>query len=241
MSAPGFVPRGPALVLLAALAAQIGWHATQPPPQARARALPAPPRVELARFLGLGDDVLAAKLLMFWLLGFDRQPGLSLSWHSLDYGRLRDWLALALRLDPTAQYPLLAASRLYGEVADPARSRLMLEFVAEAFAADPARRWPWLAHAVILARHRLHDDALALRYARQLAAADAPDIPGWARQLQIFVLEDLGELEAVEILIGGLLDSGQLGDPHEREFLMHRLAEIAARRADVEKSTGSSD
>lgn len=235
------LPRGPAAALAAALAAQCTWHAAQPVPTPRLRPLPAAPRVEAARLLGLGDDVLAAKLLMLWLLGFDRQDGVSLAWRSLDYGRLRDWLALVLRLDPHAQYPLLAASRLYGEVADPARSRVMLEFVADAFEADPGRRWPWLAHAVFVARHRLHDDTLALRYAARLAAAQAPGIPGWARQLQIFVLEDIGELEAAEILIGGLLESGRLADPGEIAFLKRRLLEIAACRSVVEKSSDSSD
>ena len=231
----------PLAVLAFALLGQLIWHGRLPPPGARADALPPAPDPAVARVLAFGDTVLGAKAVMLWLLCFDQQPGVSLPYRSLDYARLRDWLALALELDPQAQYPLLAASRLYGEVADPARSRVMLDFVDEAFALDPARRWPWLAHAVFVAQHRLHDNDRALRYARRLADARAPEIPGWARQLQIFVLENIGELEAAQILLGGLLDSGQLTDPHERAFLARRRDDIAARRADVEKSTGSSD
>ena len=228
-------------VLGLALAAQLAWHSRLPPPVARAEALPPAPAAAALRVLSLGDPVLGAKVLMLWLLGFDQQPGVSLPYRSLDYARVRDWLALALALDPRAQYPLLAASRLYAEVADPARSRVMLDFVEASFDADPARRWPWLAHAVFLAQHRLHDPDRALRYARRLAEAPAAGIPGWARLLQIFVLENLGELEAAQILLGGLLDSGQLTDAHERAFLARRLDDIAARRRDVEKSTGASD
>jgi hypothetical protein len=179
---------------------------------------------------------------MLWLTSFDVQPGTSLPYVALDYARLRDWLALALDLDPSAQYPLLAASRLYGEVADPARSRLMLDFVAARYAEDPARRWRWLAHAVFLARHRLADAALARRYARLLAAAPASAaIPGWARQLEVFILEDFGELEAARILLGGLLASGEIADPHERAFLARRLAAIAARQGIVENRSQSSE
>lgn len=228
-------------VLGLAIAAQLAWHSRLPPPAARAQALPPAPSAASLRVLSLGDPVLGAKVLMLWLLGFDQQPGVSLPYRSLDYARVRDWLALALALDPRAQYPLLAASRLYAEVADPVRSRIMLDFVEASFDADPARRWPWLAHAVFLAQHRLRDPDRALRYASRLADAPAAGIPGWARQMRIFVLENLGELEAAQILLGGLLDSGQLTDPHERAFLARRLDDIAARRRDVEKPTDASD
>jgi hypothetical protein len=136
-----------------------------------------------------------------------------------------------LELDPRFEYPLLAASRLYGEVAVPARQRRMIDFVARQFRTDPDRRWPWMAHAVFIARHRLHDDALALALARELADAGASSIPSWARQMHLFILEDMGELESVKVLLGGLLASGRIEDPHERRFLSERLREIEERLA----------
>jgi hypothetical protein len=235
------LPLGLPALLAVLLALQTGWHATQPPPRATAQGLPPAPPLAWLRVLGAGDEVLAAKAVMVWLLAFDQQPGLSLPYRSLDYTRLRDWLARALALDPQAQTPLLAASRLYGEVSDPARSRVMLAFVADAFAEDPGRRWPWLAHAVFVAQHRLHDAPLALTYARQLATAEALAIPGWARQMEIFVLENIGEYEAAQVMLGGLLESGAVEDARERDFLTRRLAALAARQADVEKSSEASD
>lgn len=230
------------LALCASFALVLVWQAVQPPPRARPAALPAPPSADTLRVLAGGDARLAARLVMLWLTSVDTQPGVSLPYAALDYGRLRAWLAVALALDPSAQYPLLAASRLYGEVRDPARSRVMLDFVAARFRERPAARWPWLAHAVFVAQHRLQDPILARRYARLLA--DAPlsaDIPGWARQLEIFVLEGIGEVEAASILLGGLLDSGQVTDPHERTFLARRLDEIVARHGAVEKPSESSE
>jgi hypothetical protein len=41
--------------------------------------------------------------------------------------------------------------------------------------------------------------------------------------MSIFVREDMGETEAARILIGGLLDSGHITDPHEFRFLSERL------------------
>ncbi len=36
--------------------------------------------------------------------------------------------------------------------------------------------------------------------------------------MDIFVLEDMGETEAAQIVIGGLLENGQVTDPHEFRF-----------------------
>jgi hypothetical protein len=47
--------------------------------------------------------------------------------------------------------------------------------------------------------------------------------------MQIFVLEDIGEIESAKVLIGGLLESGTITDPQELQFLMNRLKEIEAR------------
>jgi hypothetical protein len=98
----------------------------------------------------------------------------------------------------------------------------MLGFVHEAFLADPGRRWPWLAHATIVAKHRLNDLPLALGYARSIGE-QARNAPPWAKQMQAFLLEDLNELEAAKIVLGGLLASGRLQDPNEQRFLQARL------------------
>jgi hypothetical protein len=229
-----YVPPGTIAVLLVMLAAQVLLHLLQDPVTARARPLPEPPRAELVAALGFGDRIAIAKLTMLWLQSFDNQPGVSIPFAALDYSRLTGWLDVILKVDGLAQYPLLAASRIYAEVPDRARASAMLDFVERAFLADPNRRWPWLAHAVYVAKHRLHDPERALRYATVLAThATGPDVPGWARQMRIFVLEDMGEIEAAKVLLGGLLDSGRVTDPHELWFLSQRLAELEARVRDA--------
>jgi hypothetical protein len=231
------VPRLAWLLLCAGLALQIAWHALRPPPRAAAADLPAPPPADVLRVAGLGDPGALSRLLMLWLQAFDNQPGISVPFGDLDYVRVEGWLARILELDPRGQYPLLAASRLYAEVADEARQRQMLDFVYREFARDPGRRWPWLAHAAIVARHRLQDLPLALRYARAITErATGPQVPAWARDMTLIVLEDMGELEAARVLVGGLLASGRVTDPHEVRFLEERLRDLAARSD--ENSTG---
>ena len=212
------------LLLIAGLCLQVAWHRHQAPPAARADSLPAAPSQASLRVLSLGDDAALSKLLNLWLQMFDNQPGISIPFRDLDYSRVRSWLDASLGLDPRGHYPLLAAVRLYGQVPDPTRQMEMLEFAYEKFLEAPNERWPWLAHAVVVAQHRLKNPQLALKYARALAAnATGPQVPHWARQMSIFVLEDMGETDAARILIGGLLDSGQITDPHEFRFLSERL------------------
>jgi hypothetical protein len=47
--------------------------------------------------------------------------------------------------------------------------------------------------------------------------------------MEIFILEDMNELEAARIMIGGLLQSGTLTDPAEIRFLKERLDRLEAR------------
>lgn len=168
---------------------------------------------------------------MLWLQAFDNQPGISIPFRELDYGRVIDWLERILRLDERTQYPLLAASRLYAEVPVPNKQRQMLEFVYQQFLLDPNRRWPWMAHAVFIAKHRLKDPRLALKYAKALTNyATGGRVPHWAQQMQIFVLEGMGEVESAKVLLGALIESGTITDPHELRFLKGRLQGLESAR-----------
>lgn len=226
------VPPWLVIALALLLVAQLLLHRHAGSLVAEIRDLPNPPSDNTVRLASLNSPIFASHLMMLWLQSFDVQPGVSLSFKALDYSRLRNWLGHILALNPSGQYPLLSAVRIYAELPDPERQRLMLDFVAEEFEKDPARRWPWLAHAVYVAKHRLHNQAYALSLAERLAAhANIRSIPAWARQMSIFALEDMGELESAKVLLGGLLDSGQITDPHEQWFLSKRLAQLEEKLA----------
>lgn len=230
------VPRTLRWLLAATLLLQLGWRLQQQAAPAQARPLPPPPPVAVAQVSSLGEPLAMSKALLLYLQSFEDQPGVSLPWRVLDYAHLAGWLGTAQALDPRSRYALVAASEVYAGVADPARARRMLDFVAASFAADPARRWPAMAQAVLVAKHRLHDLPLALAYARQLRALTAgTPVPPWVREMEAFILQDMDQLDSARVVIGGLLASGQITDPHELAFLARRLdalaAEIAAKKA----------
>lgn len=218
--------------LLASLAAQLGVQALRAPPAATAQDLPPAPRAQALRAASFGEPAALSRLAMLYLQAYDLGAGNALPYQHLEYGRLVQWLRAILDTDPRSDYPLFAAARVYADVDDPAKCRQMLAFIHQAFLEDPARRWPWLAHAALLAKHRLHDLPLARRYAADIQRfATGPGIPLWAQQMEIFILEDMNELEAAKIMLGGLLASGRIQDPQERRFLQGRLEELERRAA----------
>jgi hypothetical protein len=219
------VPPFIGVLLAVALVLQLFWHSLQPAPLARAEALPPAPEIAGLRAASFGEPVVAAQMLLLYLQAFDNQPGISIPFRDLDYDRVTAWLEAALRLDPQGGYPLMMASQLYGQVADPAKQRAMCAFVHAQFLEFPDQRWRWLAHCAIMAKHRLKDQALALRYAADITR-HAGRASGWARQMQIFILEDMGETESAKILLGGLLANGEVSDPSELHFLTERLQSL---------------
>lgn len=232
-----------ALVLLAgAFAAQLGIHHLQGPPQARAGDLPPPPRAEALRFAALGEPIAASKLLLLYVQAFDYRSGTQVAYRDLDYERLGTWLERILALDPRSQYPLFLASRVYADVADAAKARRMLELVHDAYLQDPNRRWPWLAHATLVAKHRLKDLPLARRYAVALQThTTARDVPLWVRQMEPFILEDMNELESARVLLGGLIASGQVKDERDLRLLERHLESIEARLKTAEQDGPSAE
>lgn len=224
------VPRWLWGALAAALAAQLAVHATAPARRQSADDLPPAPRAEVLRLASLGEPLALARVAMLYLQSFDLGGANASPYQRLDYSRLTAWLESILALDPRSQYALFCAARVYAENRDPQRMRQMLDFVYREFFADPNRRWPWLAHAALLAKHELNDLPLARRYA---AAIDrhttASDVPLWAKQMEIFILEDMNELDAARIMLGGLIESGTITDPAELRFLRERLAELERR------------
>ena len=224
------VPAWVHAVLVAALAVQIGVRLARPGGAPAASDLPAAPPAAALRLASFDEPEAAARLAMLYLQAFDLGGANRLPYRELDYRRLVGWLRAVLELDPRSEYPLFSAARVYAEVPDPQRSRIMLEFIYEEFLRDPNRRWPWLAHATLIAKHRLHDLPLALRYAKAIdSRVTTPSLPLWAKQMQIFILEDMDELDAAKIMLGGLLESGAIRDPNEARFLEHRLEELAQR------------
>ena len=234
------VPKSVKIFLLLALILQLVWHSFQEP-VVFFLMIRRPPRSTRTYVMSsLGEPIAAAKFLNLWLQAFDNQPGASISFHQLNYPRLTRWLDTILELDPEGHYPMLVAARVYGSIKDPVKQRIMTDYVFYKFNEDPNKYWRWLAHVIITAKHELKDNDLALKYANALAEkATGKNVPYWARDMKIIVLEDMGEVEAAKILVGALIESNEITDPYELNFLTHKIAvleeKVLKKRQSVEK------
>lgn len=218
------VPGAIKVFLVLALLLQLFWHSQQDPVVARAEDLAPPLSTRTYVMSSLGEPIAAAKFLNLWLQAFDNQPGASISFHQLNYPRLTQWLDAILELDPQGHYPMLVAARVYGSVKNPEKQRIMMEYIFYKFNENPDKYWRWLAHVVITAKHELKDYNLALKYANALAEkATGENVPYWAKDMKIIVLEDMGQVEAAKILVGALIDSKEITDPYELKFLMQKI------------------
>ncbi|HEY6966973.1 MAG TPA: hypothetical protein VI229_05830 [Burkholderiales bacterium] len=232
------IPKWIAWLLAGALAAQIGWQSARRTAAAATSDLPPAPSPAALRLASLGENAAFARIAMLWLQAFDSRGGNAVPYQQLDYARLIAWLDAILATDPRSGYPLFAAARVYAENDDARKARLMFDFIEAQFLRDPNRRWAALAQAALLAKHRLHDLPLARRYAAEIQRLTTdPTIPSWARQMEIFILEDMNELEAAKVMLGGLLATGRIRDPEERRFLEGRLKEIESRVQDQRAKT----
>ena len=224
------VPAAVIAGLAVLLAAQVILRVAVPTQAMQASDLPRPPSLAALRFAGLGDPVPVAKALMLYLQAFDYRAGNRIPYQALDYARVEAWLERIVALDPAGQYPLMAASRLYADVPEEAKVRRMLDFVFREFLKDPDRRWPWLAQAAAVAKHRLHDLPLARTYAQAIQQqATGESVPAWARQMEAFILEDMNELETARVMIGGFIEKGMVKDPGELRFLERHLQALEQR------------
>lgn len=214
-------------LLLLALGLQLAFSVVRPLPHAQRHAMPPVPSTAALRVAAGGDELAMARILLLWLQAFDGGPDGGMPLRALDYHGLRNWLTAVADLDPRSSYPMLAASQVYAAVGDPGRIRIMLDFVLARFRRDPDRNWPWLAHAAITARHRLHDLPLAIGYAREMRKRTSPGVlPLWATQLEAWFAQDMNELDSARALIGGLIASGRITDPRELRLLERRLQEL---------------
>ena len=221
------VPVSVKIFLLIALILQLLWHSVQEPVVARAEDLAPPLSTRTYVMSSFGEPIAVSKFLNLWLQAFDNQPGASISFHQLNYPRLTKWLDTILELDPRGHYPMLVAARVYGSIKDPEKQRIMTEYIFYKFNENPNKYWRWLAHAIITAKHEIKDNELALKYAHALTEkATGKNVPYWAKDMKIIVLEDMGEVEAAKILVGALIDSGEISDPYELNFLTRKIATL---------------
>lgn len=153
-----------------------------------------------------------------------------------DYNKLRSWFFRLHGLDPASDHMPMVAAYYFGATRVPGDVRMVIDYLAMAGGIPVGDKWRWLAQAVYLAQHRLHDLDLALDLAYRLSRIPG-DLPMWARQMPAFVLKEKGEREAARLILENLIATQSNLDPKEVNFMRAYLVEQLGFSSDeVERS-----
>ena len=197
--------------------------------------------ISVYRGLAMDSEELIGYLLAIRLQLHDNQAGQHFSYSLIDYDVLVDWLEQISDISVGTEYPMLLASRIYTQTGNQQRLRKILGFIERRFDDDPQLHWRRLAEASVIAKHKLRDLELALRFAEKLAAQPASiDMPQWARDFEFLLLAELNEFESAIAIIQALLQSDVIKDPDEKKFLQERLLDFQQKLFEFQQSEGIS-
>jgi hypothetical protein len=222
------LPRPLLIAFVILLLCQLAYHHhSQQQIEAAYRGLNSPLSVASYRGVAMGSEQLLGYLLAIRLQLHDNQAGRHFRYGLIDYGILIDWLDRITEISQGTEYPMLLASRVYSSTRDHGRLRQVLGFIERRFDDDPQKHWRRLAEACLLAKHKLGDLGLALRFAERLALQPASvNMPHWARDFRFLLLADLNELEAAIAIIQAMLETDAIDDPDEKRFLRQKLSKF---------------
>ncbi len=178
---------------------QVGfWHATRDM-LPNMDIVPDVPGRAAVKALSFGDEEFYFRLLTFDIQNAGDTYGRFTELYKYDYRKLYAWFTLLDTLDDQSDYMPFIASYYYSQTQYVPDVTYVISYLYEHSATRSEKKYWWLAQAVYLADHKLHDVDLALKMARPLEQAE--NAPFWVRELPAFVHEKRGEMDdALQII-----------------------------------------
>ncbi|NCT40736.1 MAG: hypothetical protein GW778_03625 [Alphaproteobacteria bacterium] len=174
----------------------------------------------------LGDEQFAARMISMMIQNFGSTGGRITPIKDYDFDKLGDWLMLNYKLDPHSDLAPYMAAYYFAQSQDPTKIRPVIDYLRIAGNSTEGEKWRWLAQGVYLARFKLNDLNLALDMAKELAALPNDDMPNWARQMPVNVLNQQGEKEAaLDLMLSILKDKSDKIHPNEVNAMLAYICE----------------
>ncbi len=181
-----------------------------------------------AMSMTLGDKEFSYRTLALMLQNFGEMGRDTTPLKDYNYDKLHDWFFLLHELDPIADHVPMLAAHYFGGTVVPYQSSKVVSYLSVAGKIRAPEKWRWLAQAAYLAQHRMHNLDEALKYAYQLQRLSRDysiDMPQWARQMPVFVLNNRGEKAASRALMENLLVTEKNMHPTEINYMKIFLME----------------
>jgi len=208
-------------VLAFALVLQVALWVYARDIQARWANVPPVPSALGAAGMGLCDTQFAYRSLGIMIQNLGDTGGRTTHFNDYDYKALAGWFDVMDRLDPKSDFIPFLAGYYFGAVEIPEKAAFMSDYLARQGMRPEDQKWRWLARASFIARFGEKNPDKALALAKQLAALHPKvDLPFWARQMPVFILEDRGQKEAALAMILETLKSEQASLPRSEMLAM---------------------
>jgi len=188
--------------------------------------VPPVPRQENATGFALGDKQLAYRTTGIMLQNLGNTGGRYVTLSDYNYDELGKWLRLADKLDPQSNYIPLLAAYYFGATQNPKQLDTIIDYLTMVGQRPQDEKWRWLGQAVYLARFRQVDYDKALSLSQKLAEMWHPGMPGWVKQMPVFVMMNAGDKQAAyDLMLRIIKEDGEKMDPNELNFMVSYICE----------------
>lgn len=210
------------VILFLLLVANIAFWFSVRGVQARWNNVPPAPDKQYAALYGLGDESFSYRLNGLMIQNLGDTGGRVTPLDEYDYEALTRWFFVQDHLDPYSDYTPYLAAYYFGGVQKPSKLMPMIGYLENVGLRPFKEKWRWLTQAIFLARFRMKDMDRALEMAHKLAAIDYTDMPGWAKQMPVFIMNVQGEKKAAYAIMLEILRTSK-ETLHPSEVLSMRV------------------
>ncbi|PIR33134.1 MAG: hypothetical protein COV36_03260 [Alphaproteobacteria bacterium CG11_big_fil_rev_8_21_14_0_20_44_7] len=184
---------------------------------------PFPSKEEVAA-LSFGDDQMYFRILALQLQMMGDTFGRTTPLKDYDYPLLNKWFLLLDTLDWESNFVPSIAAYYFSRTQHPPDVVYVVDYLEKHSMVNPEKKWWWLSQAIYLTNSVLGDKERALKYGRVLRKVKTT-IPMWARQMEVFLREDLGENEEAETVMCEIFENAADIPEFEMNFMLYFFEE----------------
>jgi hypothetical protein len=198
--------------------------------------VPPAPKMLSAHMSYLSDDIFGYRVWGMALQNYGN-VGRAQALKDYNFAYLEDWFFLMDKLDPKSRFMPFLAAYYFSATQNPDQLPHVIKYLEMVGERPGPNNWQWMAQAIYLARHRMHDMNEALRLVHVMGSLYQPGMPLWVRNMEPMVKSDMGDRQAAYYLSLEILKSnGPKMSTSEYTSTVTMICESILSPADAAKS-----